>query len=56
MAVLEAVRYYGEKLTDSLYQLSVASVLAFSGALLMLAVVAVAVTTGAVDVPEFHPK
>ncbi|WP_442753953.1 hypothetical protein ACNHKD_13230 [Methylocystis sp. JAN1] len=52
----DAVKYYGVKLTDSLYQASVVSVLAFSGSMLMCAVVAAAVATGAVGVPEFHPK
>jgi hypothetical protein len=55
-ALKDTMKYYGVRLTDSLYHASVVSVLAFSGSMLMCAVVAAAVATGAVDVPEFHPK
>jgi hypothetical protein len=55
-ALKGTVRHYGERLADSLYQLSVLSILAFSGSLLMLGVVGAAVAMGAIDVPEFHPK
>lgn len=50
------VRHYGERLADSLYHLSVLSVLAFGGSMMMIGVIGAAVAMGAVDVPEFHPK
>jgi len=55
-AFKDTVKYYGVRLTDSLYEASVVAVLAFSGSLLMLMAVGAAVAMGAVDVPEFHPK
>ncbi|WP_457796406.1 hypothetical protein [Methylocystis sp. S23] len=55
-AFTDKAKYYGVKLTDSLYQASVVSILAFNGSLAMLVAVGAAVATGAVDVPEFHPR
>ncbi len=51
----ETVRAYGEKFADSLYNLSVYSILAYSGALALMLAVGVAVAAGLVTVPEFHP-
>jgi hypothetical protein len=55
-AFMNYLKDYGVRLTDSLYCASLVSTLAFSGAMLLLGVVAAAVATGAVNVPEFHPK
>jgi hypothetical protein len=55
-AIKDAVRAYGARIVDSVYQASVYSVIAYSGLLLLLAIVAMAVVFKMVDVPEFHPK
>jgi hypothetical protein len=47
---------YGARLADSVYQASVVSVFAYAGLLLLLGSVGAAVWTGAIEVPEFHPR
>ncbi len=50
------IKTYGALLADSLWKASVYSVLAYSGLLVLLIVMGAAVWSGAVEVPEFHPK
>ncbi len=50
------IKSYGAFLADSLWKASVYSVLAYSVLLVLLVVVGAAVWSGAVTVPEFHPK
>ena len=47
---------YGARIADSVYQASVVSVFAYAGLLLLLGSVGAAVWTGAIEVPEFHPR
>jgi hypothetical protein len=55
-AMKDDFKVYGEKIIDSLYNASVYSIIAYSGLLFLLAIVAMAVFLNLVDVPEFHPK
>lgn len=55
-AIGETFRACGVKIVDSLYALSVYSIIAYSGILLLLAVIGAAVFFQLVEVPEFHPK
>lgn len=52
----DALKVYGEKIVDSLYNASVYSIIAYSALLILMAFVALAVIFNVVDVPEFHPK
>lgn len=54
-ALKDIAKTFGVKAADSLYLVSFYSVIAYSG-LLLLALVALAVSSGAVGVPEFHPR
>jgi hypothetical protein len=51
-----ALRTYGLKLVDSLYRLSFLSVVGYSAAIVVLTIIALAVTFNFIEVPEFHPK
>lgn len=55
-SVRDAFKNYGALLADSLWKASLYSVLAYSGVLLLLVIVGAAVWTGAISVPEFHPR
>ena len=55
-ALKDIAKTFGVKAADSLYLVSFYSVIAYSGLLLLLALVALAVSSGAVGVPEFHPR
>jgi hypothetical protein len=46
----------GEKIVESVYHASVYSVIAYSSALLLLAIIGAAVFMKLIVVPEFHPK
>ena len=54
-ALKDMVKVYGVKAADTLYQFSFYSVIAYSG-LLLLVLIGLAVSSGAVGVPEFHPR
>lgn len=54
--VTQEAKAYGLKLADIVYRLSFFSIAAYSGALIMLLLVAAAVAGNVVEVPEFHPK
>jgi hypothetical protein len=51
-----ALKALGEELVDWAYGLSFLSTAAYSGAIVILVMVAVAVSYNFVEVPEFHPK
>ena len=52
----DVVKTYGVKIVDSIYHASVYSILAYSGLLLLLGIVAMGIFFKMIDVPEFHPK
>jgi hypothetical protein len=51
-----AFKLLGEELVDWVYSLSFLSTAAYSGAIVILVMVAVAVSYNFVEVPQFHPK
>jgi hypothetical protein len=55
-AMKDVVRSYGVKIVDSIYHASVVSIIAYSGLLLLLGIVALGIFFNMVHVPEFHPK
>lgn len=55
-ALEDMVKSCGVKAVDSLYQASVYSVIAYSGLLLLLAILSLAIAGGLIGVPEFHPR
>ena len=55
-SIWDKLNTYGASIADSVYQASVVSVFAYAGLLLLLGSVGAAVWTGAIEVPEFHPR
>ena len=54
--IARTFRSYGVKLADQVYNASFWTIVAYSGLLVLQALVGVAVTIGAVHVPQFHPR
>jgi hypothetical protein len=52
--MMETLRAYGLKIIEALYRTSVASVLAFCGLLLLMAIIAIALQMKAIDVQQIH--
>ena len=56
LTMKDSIKLYGARFVDSLYHLTVYSILAYSGLLFLLAIIGMAVFLRVIDVPEFHPK
>jgi hypothetical protein len=52
----DSIKLYGARVANSLYHVTVYSILAYSGLLFLLAIIGMAVFLRVVEVPEFHPK
>ncbi|MBG0803550.1 hypothetical protein IYW40_18975 [Methylocystis sp. H4A] len=50
-----ALRAYALRLVDSVYNASVYAVIAYSGLLVLLAIIGLAIFMKIIYVPEFHP-
>ncbi|MFZ3179543.1 MAG: hypothetical protein WA156_04885 [Methylocystis silviterrae] len=50
-----ALRAYALRLLDTVYNASVYAVIAYSGLLVLLAIIGLAIFMSIISVPEFHP-
>lgn len=55
-SISQSFKSYGVKLADQVYNASFWTIVAYSALLVLLTLVGVAVTIGAVHVPQFHPR